>query len=113
MDHVVLWTFSHVTPALVPMTTRTNKVHHGANISSGTGGAYHAGLLLERSATLNTAGPGTSGNGTSSNQCASSTRGSDVVGAGELHRNQPCANIVGRSGYVIILFSSERGLLKM
>ncbi|CAH8525095.1 unnamed protein product [Schistosoma rodhaini] len=89
---------SHVTPALVPMTTRTNKVHHGANISSGTGGAYHAGLLLERSATLNTAGSGTSGNGTSSNQGASSTRGSDVVGAGELHRNQPCANIAGRSG---------------
>ncbi|CAI2726484.1 unnamed protein product [Schistosoma spindalis] len=89
---------SHVTPALVPMTTRTNKVHHGANISSGTGGVYHAGLLLERSATLNTAGPGTGGNGTSPNQCASSTRGSDVVGAGELHRNQPCANIAGRSG---------------
>ncbi|CAH8482626.1 unnamed protein product [Schistosoma turkestanicum] len=88
---------SHVTPALVPMTTRTNKVHHGANISSGTSGAYHAGSLLERSATLSTAGSSTSGNGTSSNQCASSTRGTDV-GAVDLHRNQPCANIASRSG---------------
>ncbi|KAH8860264.1 Serine/threonine-protein kinase par-1 [Schistosoma japonicum] len=89
---------SHVTPALVPMTTRTNKtVHHGPNISGGTAGGYHAGLLLERSATLSTTNSSTSGNGTSSTQCTSS-RGTEVVGAGEVHRNQACSNTANRIG---------------
>ncbi|CAH8498995.1 unnamed protein product [Heterobilharzia americana] len=92
---------SHVTPALVPMTTRTNKVvHHATNLSSGSGGGYHAGLLLERSTTLSPT-TNSSGNGTSSCQVASSARGGvggDAVGTGELHRHQTAVNAANRSG---------------
>ncbi|TPP66074.1 MAP/microtubule affinity-regulating kinase [Fasciola gigantica] len=52
---------SHVTPAPVPMTTRTSKTHHGFSVS-GAGGAIplpssgtaHHNLVLERSATMGT-----------------------------------------------------------
>nr|CAH8840303.1 unnamed protein product [Trichobilharzia regenti] len=89
---------SHVTPALVPMTTRTTKVHHGANISGGTGGGYHAGLLLERSATVSASGSNSSGNGTSSSQSSSTRGGGDSVGTGDLHRHQTGPNASSRSG---------------
>ncbi|KAF6780245.1 hypothetical protein AHF37_00275 [Paragonimus kellicotti] len=79
---------SHVTPAPVPMTTRTSKAHHGFNLAPTSGGASgHHALILERSATMGL--PGSSGSATGSGSSGNSSTvssargpGGDVMGGG-------------------------------
>ncbi|KAA3676444.1 MAP/microtubule affinity-regulating kinase [Paragonimus westermani] len=79
---------SHVTPAPVPMTTRTSKAHHGFNLAPTSGGASgHHALMLERSATMGL--PGSSGSATGSGSSGNSSTvssargpGGDVMGGG-------------------------------
>ncbi|CAL8080423.1 unnamed protein product [Calicophoron daubneyi] len=98
---------SHVTPAPVPMTTRTSKGHHALNLSSaGTGGgasATHHAMVLERSATMAVPGGGTSGTGSANSNLSSSAAaargpGGDVVGSQHSGYAQG-GNASSRSGF--------------